>query len=189
MISTAEQFAERCISALKGQITAETGVLSLDAMRPVIAGSYAAFQLMLQQQDMRGTSRRQPDNLIEVQAYAAELGAKFDPLDFWDFYAERGWVVGKNIPMKDWKCTMRRAVRQGWTFGIKNSPGQNGPVHASLGALQVQLEKVNEEIRDIVRPGGSAHARTASSLSPEEVDRYNKLHALKVSLRNRIESV
>lgn len=183
MSTEAQQFAERCFASLEGAtFDDKSSVLC------VLAGSYDAFQLMLAQQKERGVVRTHatPAGVEVVQAFAKEIGAKFDPQEFWDFYQERGWKVGRGIPMKDWKCTARRWHRKGW--GLEG--GQHGSrLNASLGALQVQLEKVNEEIRDIVRPGGSAHARTASSLSPEEVERYNKLHALKVSLRNRIESV
>lgn len=49
-----------------------------------------------------------PPTLEEVAAYARERGSKVDPQGFIDFYAAKGWMVGKN-PMKDWKAACRNA--------------------------------------------------------------------------------
>ena len=42
----------------------------------------------------------------EVAAYCQERGNGIDPEAFVDFYASKGWMVGKN-PMKDWKAAVR----------------------------------------------------------------------------------
>lgn len=42
----------------------------------------------------------------EVAAYCQERGNGLDPETFVDFYASKGWMVGKN-PMKDWKAAVR----------------------------------------------------------------------------------
>lgn len=42
----------------------------------------------------------------EVAAYCQERGNGLDPEAFVDFYASKGWMVGKN-PMKDWKAAVR----------------------------------------------------------------------------------
>ena len=47
-----------------------------------------------------------PPALQEVQAYCQERGNKVDPGQFIDFYAAKGWMVGKN-KMKDWKACVR----------------------------------------------------------------------------------
>ena len=52
-----------------------------------------------------------PPTLEEVQQYAAERSSVVDPQGFIDFYASKGWMVGKN-PMKDWKAAFRNA--EGW---------------------------------------------------------------------------
>ena len=47
-----------------------------------------------------------PPTLDDVSAYVRERGSKVDPQRFFDFYASKGWMVGKN-PMKDWKAAVR----------------------------------------------------------------------------------
>ena len=52
-----------------------------------------------------------PPTLDEVTAYVHERGSKVDPQGFIDFYAAKGWMIGKT-PMKDWKAACRNA--EGW---------------------------------------------------------------------------
>lgn len=59
----------------------------------------------------RGT-RFAPPTLDEVQAYIAERGSSVDAQRFIDFYASKGWMVGKN-PMKDWKAAVRTWEKRG----------------------------------------------------------------------------
>ena len=47
-----------------------------------------------------------PPTLDDVSAYVRERGSNVDPQRFLDFYASKGWMVGKN-PMKDWKAAVR----------------------------------------------------------------------------------
>ena len=49
-----------------------------------------------------------PPTLEEVTAYVQERGSRVDPQGFIDFYAAKGWMVGKN-KMKDWKAACRNA--------------------------------------------------------------------------------
>ena len=49
-----------------------------------------------------------PPTLDEVTTYVKERGSKVDPQGFIDFYAAKGWLVGKT-PMKDWKAACRNA--------------------------------------------------------------------------------
>ena len=51
-----------------------------------------------------------PPTLEEVSAYVRERGSKVDPQGFIDFYASKGWLVGK-APMKDWKAACRNAEK------------------------------------------------------------------------------
>lgn len=55
-------------------------------------------------------SRFVPPTLEEVAAYVQERGSKVDPQGFIDFYASKGWMVGKN-PMKDWRAACRNAEK------------------------------------------------------------------------------
>lgn len=47
-----------------------------------------------------------PPTVDEVAAYCQERGNGLDPEAFVDFYASKGWMVGKN-PMRDWKAAVR----------------------------------------------------------------------------------
>jgi len=49
-----------------------------------------------------------PPTVEEVAAYVQKRGSKVDPQGFIDFYASKGWMVGKT-PMKDWKAACRNA--------------------------------------------------------------------------------
>lgn len=42
----------------------------------------------------------------EVEAYCAERKNQVNPQAFVNFYASKGWMIGKN-PMKDWKASVR----------------------------------------------------------------------------------
>lgn len=54
-----------------------------------------------------GTRKRfVPPAVEEVAAYCRERCNGIDPQAFVDFYASKGWVVGKS-PMKDWKAAVR----------------------------------------------------------------------------------
>ena len=52
------------------------------------------------------TRRFTPPSVGEVEAYCKERGNSVDPEAFVDFYASKGWKVGKN-PMKDWQAAVR----------------------------------------------------------------------------------
>ena len=53
-----------------------------------------------------------PPTVDEVAAYCQERGNDVDPERFVDFYACKGWCVGKN-PMKDWKAAVRTWEKRG----------------------------------------------------------------------------
>lgn len=52
-----------------------------------------------------------PPSLEEVQAYCTERGNTVDAQRFVDYYASKGWVIGKS-PMKDWKAAVRNWERR-----------------------------------------------------------------------------
>lgn len=51
-------------------------------------------------------ARFRPPTADEVAAYARERGLAVDAGRFCDFYASKGWRVGRD-PMKDWKAAVR----------------------------------------------------------------------------------
>ena len=52
-----------------------------------------------------------PPTLENVIGYCREMGYSMDAQRFIDFYASKGWMVGKN-KMKDWKAAVRNWARQ-----------------------------------------------------------------------------
>lgn len=48
-----------------------------------------------------------PPSLDDVKAYCKERGGKVDAERWYDFYASKGWMIGKN-KMKDWRAAVRR---------------------------------------------------------------------------------
>ena len=49
-----------------------------------------------------------PPSVDEVAEYVRQRGSRVNPQGFIDFYASKGWMVGKT-PMKDWKAACRNA--------------------------------------------------------------------------------
>lgn len=79
-----------------------------------------------------------PPTLAEVQSYVAERHSPVDPQEFIDFYASKGWMVGKT-PMKDWKAACRNAEK--WERFAKKAP-QNKPfVGGDVFAEMLEEEK------------------------------------------------
>ena len=71
----------------------------------------------------KSTTRKRftPPTIDEVNEYCRERGNRIDAQRFVDFYASKGWVVGKS-PMKDWKAAIRtweQHDRQGTTSSAK----------------------------------------------------------------------
>lgn len=53
----------------------------------------------------------QPPTLDEVRDYCREKGYGLDPLDFWEFYESKGWLVGR-VSMANWKAAVNRWERE-----------------------------------------------------------------------------
>ena len=77
-----------------------------------------------------GPKRFVPPTLAEVQSYVAERQSPVDPQGFIDFYASKGWMVGKT-PMKDWKAACRNAETwERWSRTEASSPPKKGLAQA-----------------------------------------------------------
>ena len=71
-----------------------------------------------------------PPTLAEVQSYVAERHSPVDPQGFIDFYASKGWMVGKT-PMKDWKAACRNAETwERWSRTESSAPPKKGLAQA-----------------------------------------------------------
>ena len=62
-----------------------------------------------------------PPSADEVGEYCSEKGYGIDPQCFVDFYAAKGWMVGKN-KMKDWKAAVRTWARRDKSQAASQSP-------------------------------------------------------------------
>lgn len=58
------------------------------------------------EKDKRESRNFVPPSLSEVEAYCQERNNGINPQHFIDFYASKGWMIGKN-KMKDWKAAVR----------------------------------------------------------------------------------
>lgn len=68
-----------------------------------------------------------PPTVEEVGAYCTERGNSVDPEAFVDFYASKGWMIGKN-KMKDWKAAVRTWEQGDKRKGVKNGGGNRKPI-------------------------------------------------------------
>lgn len=78
-----------------------------------------------------------PPTVEQVAAYVRERRSPVDPQEFVDFYASKGWMVGKT-PMKDWKAACRNAEK--WDRWNKAQPQQ----HPSAPPDPKALERVRK---------------------------------------------
>ena len=77
-----------------------------------------------------GPKRFVPPTLADVQSYVAERQSPVDPQGFIDFYASKGWMVGKT-PMKDWKAACRNAETwERWSRTEASAPPKKGLAQA-----------------------------------------------------------
>lgn len=89
-------------------------------------------------------ARSMPPSVAEVAAYCTERGNSIDPVAFVDFYASKGWKVGRE-PMRDWQAAVRtwERRRDGPAVG-RGRPATNYAQHevdeAALSRLLVPLD-------------------------------------------------
>ena len=60
----------------------------------------------IEKENNKKKKRFTPPTIEEVKAYCEERGNSIDAEIFVNFYASKGWLVGKS-PMKDWKACVR----------------------------------------------------------------------------------
>lgn len=66
----------------------------------------------------------EPPSLDDVKQYITENGYNVDANRFVDFYASKGWMVGKN-KMKDWKACIRTWARKDNSSYVKSENSFN----------------------------------------------------------------
>lgn len=94
-------------------------------------------------------SRFAPPSVEEVAAYCKERGNSVDPNRFVDFYASKGWLVGK-AQMKDWRAAVRNWEREERPAVGSNRPAAKpGPVTYHTES-SIDMDKVREfELSDV----------------------------------------
>ena len=74
----------------------------------------------LESQVATKTAKRfKPPAVGEVAAYCRERKNGIDPETFVEFYASKGWLIGKS-PMKDWRASVRTWEKNGHGNGCCN---------------------------------------------------------------------
>ena len=64
-----------------------------------------------------------PPTIEEVEDYINEKGYDIDAHKFVDYYSSKGWVVGKNSPMRDWQAAVRNWSRNNYKSDKKQGSG------------------------------------------------------------------
>lgn len=85
----------------------------------------------------RGRTRFTPPTVDEVRAYCQERQNGVDPERFVDFYASKGWMVGKN-KMADWKSCVR-------TWERRQEPSAQPPAKKSFSEIAAEMAKRMED--------------------------------------------
>lgn len=123
-----------------------------------------------------------PPSAGEVTAYSAEIEWPLDGDAFCATYETKGWCTSGSTKMRDWKAAVRKWKGMGWKTGSRTN-GHEGAGAASLGSLQVQLSKVEQQMEEILYKGGSAYKTTPTGA---ELERFNRLADQRKSLKDRI---
>lgn len=80
-----------------------------------------------------------PPTVEEVSAYCTERGNSVDAEAFVDFYASKGWMIGKN-KMKDWKAAVRTWEQGDKRKGVKaNGGNRKSPEGSTAGRVGTWL--------------------------------------------------
>ncbi len=78
-----------------------------------------------------------PPSREEVHAYCRDRGKGVDPDRWWDFYAGKGWMVGRN-KMKDWQAACRTWEREDG-IGKRNPGGYESSSQREARKLRANL--------------------------------------------------
>ena len=84
-----------------------------------------------QEQEHKRVYKFVPPSVEEVRAFVDDYRLAVDAERFVDFYASKGWMVGKN-KMKDWRCAVRNWSR-------RDAPKKSQYNNADLERLEVKL--------------------------------------------------
>ena len=95
-----------------------------DELAKDIRALVAAFRAAKAPPKARNQIPPPPD---EVTRYSAEIGYPLDGAKWCDYYAARGWLVGR-VQMKDWQAAVRNWNVNGWGEGsVRIAPKKSDP--------------------------------------------------------------
>lgn len=104
--------------------------------------------------------------LEQVKSYCVERRNGVDSAKWWDFYASKGWMVGRN-KMKDWQAAVRTWERD----GAEPKPAPEKP-------LRERCQRCRDDWNWVV--GNSANGKTKlckNCLNQEDIDQERNLEA------------
>lgn len=87
-----------------------------------------------------------PPDIDEVRAYCKDRANGIDPDEWYDFYASKGWMVGKN-KMVDWKAAVRTWENKRRT--AESSAAQPPPPEEQRDYHQKMAEQTREAIKTL----------------------------------------
>lgn len=112
-----------------------------------------------------------PPPLEAVKAYFAHLNSKTDPEEFFLFYQQKDWMIGRNQRMRNWHVAAQRWDRNGW--GVKAGAAK-ALTEWERKQKSERLIALRKELQELRYPGGCAYAKT---LEGAELERAQRLHA------------
>ena len=106
----------RGLSSNKPAIVAVRKELSDYSLNAIVSESLGNHYLMIKDKDKDKEKDKEkdkdkrvvfkPPTLKQVREYCKERGKGVDPNKWFNFYASKGWMIGKN-KMKDWRAAIR----------------------------------------------------------------------------------
>lgn len=95
-----------------------------------------------------------PPTPEEVTAYAKSIGYELDGENFCLSYEKKEWCTSGTTKMRNWQAAVKQWRHNGYSDAKVPQLSRAG--FASLGALRLELNRVEEELLSILHPGGSA---------------------------------
>jgi hypothetical protein len=104
----------------------------------------------------KGGERFSPPTFAEVRDYCQGRGNAVDPQAFVDFYASKGWMIGKNR-MKDWQACVRT-----WEKNHGRTNGTHSGTGGSRSATRIDGTDLLAQLEAEVASAGDAGCRPSA---------------------------
>jgi hypothetical protein len=142
-------------------------------------------QLNLSPEITSSPRRWKPPTPEEWIAYANQINWPRDDAEAaYDHYLACGWRIGSK-PMRDWQAAARNCKRRSPMFSQGRQPASKQGA-ASLGALQMQLKAVTQELDDLTYPGGCNYP---APLTGEKKAQADALRAKRLAIKAKIDRI